>query len=61
MTEPSDDWADYPPPPYTPTTADVRDAYIRAERNAFIASAGEHGNEFDRWLAEHDKEVRGNG
>jgi hypothetical protein len=37
--------------PFTPTTAQVRDAYVRAMRNAFIASAGEHGQEFDRWYA----------
>lgn len=37
---------------FTPTTAQVRDAYVRAMRNAFIASAGEHREEFDRWLAE---------
>lgn len=35
---------------YTPTTTQVRDAYVRAMRNAFIASAGEHEAEFDRWL-----------
>lgn len=35
---------------YTPTTDTVRDAYTRAMRNAFIASAGEHDAEFDRWL-----------
>lgn len=36
---------------YTPTTDQVRSAYTRAMRNAFIASAGEHDAEFDRWLA----------
>lgn len=35
---------------FTPTTEQVRDAYVRAMRNAFIASAGEHREEFDRWL-----------
>lgn len=35
---------------YTPTTEQVRDAYVRAMRNAFIASADEHRQEFDRWL-----------
>lgn len=35
---------------YTPTTEQVRDAYVRASRNAFIASASEHEAEFDRWL-----------
>lgn len=36
--------------PYTPSTEQVRAAYVRAMRNAFIASAGEHEIEFDRWL-----------
>jgi hypothetical protein len=36
---------------WTPNTEQVRDAYVRAMRNAFIASAGEHRQEFDRWLA----------
>lgn len=35
---------------FTPSTEQVRDAYVRAMRNAFIASAGEHRDEFDRWL-----------
>lgn len=35
---------------HTPTTAQVRDAYVRAMRNAFIASTSEHYDEFDRWL-----------
>lgn len=35
---------------FTPTTDQVRDAYVRAMRNAFIASTGEHREEFDRWL-----------
>lgn len=39
-----------PPEPYTPNTDQVRAAYVRAMRNAFIASAGEHEQEFDRWL-----------
>ncbi|WP_193750554.1 hypothetical protein [Curtobacterium luteum] len=43
---------------HTPTTAQVRDAYVRAMRNAFIASADEHRQEFDRWLEQHDKELR---
>lgn len=42
---------------YTPTTAHVRDSYIQGQRQAFIASAGEHAEEFDRWLAAHDAEV----
>lgn len=35
---------------WTPNTEQVRDAYVRAMRNAFIASASEHREEFDRWL-----------
>lgn len=35
---------------YTPTTEQVRDAYVRAMRNAFVAAAWEHEAEFDRWL-----------
>jgi hypothetical protein len=42
---------------YTPTTAQVKAAYVRAMRNAFIASEGEHREEFDRWLAARDAEV----
>jgi hypothetical protein len=42
---------------YTPNTDKVRDAYIRGMRTAFIASAGEHHEEFDRWLAAHDAQV----
>jgi hypothetical protein len=37
---------------FTPTTEQVRDAYVRALRNAFIASAGEHEAEFKAWLTE---------
>jgi rubrerythrin len=42
---------------YTPTTAQVKDAYVRAMRNAFIASEGEHREEFRRWLAARDAKV----
>lgn len=35
---------------HTPTTEAVRNAYIWAMRNAHVASAGEAGAEFDRWL-----------
>jgi hypothetical protein len=42
---------------YTPTTEQVKAAYVRAMRNAFIASEGEHREEFRRWLAAHDAEV----
>lgn len=37
---------------YTPTTAKVRDAYMDREWNA----ASTEGEEFDRWLADHDAE-----
>ncbi|WP_156364199.1 hypothetical protein [Curtobacterium sp. Leaf261] len=36
---------------YTPTTAQVREAYVRQLRNAFVASTAEHQAECDRWLA----------
>lgn len=35
---------------HTPTTEAVRNAYIWAMRNAHVASSGEAGAEFDRWL-----------
>jgi len=43
---------------YTPTTEQVRDAYVRVMRDTFIASAGEHREEFDRWMQAHEDEVR---
>ena len=43
---------------YTPDTGAVRAAYTRAMRQAFIASTSEHIEEFDRWLAAHDRELR---
>lgn len=43
---------------FTPTTDQVRDAYVRAMRDTFIASAGEHQEEFERWAQAHDDEVR---
>lgn len=43
---------------YTPTTEQVRNAYVRGMRDTFIASAGEHREEFDRWVAAHDAEAR---
>jgi rubrerythrin len=46
---------------YTPTTEQVRDAYVRAMRNAFIASAGEHRDEFDRWLVKLQKRAADRG
>lgn len=43
---------------YTPDTGAVRAAYARAMRQAFIASTSEHIEEFDRWLAAHDRALR---
>ena len=43
---------------YTPTTDQVCAAYVRAMRNAFIASAGEHEEEFHRGLDEVLDEAR---
>lgn len=43
---------------YTPTTKQVRRAYMAGMWQAFIASAGEHAAEFDRWLAAHDAQAR---
>lgn len=43
---------------YTPTTEQVRNAYVRGMRDTFIASANEHYEEFDRWMQAHDDEVR---
>ena len=43
---------------YTPDTGAVRAAYTRAMRQAFIASTSEHIEEFDRWLAAHDRALR---
>lgn len=37
---------------YTPTTGQVRVAYVRAIRNAFVGSTSEHEEEFIRWLAQ---------
>ena len=43
---------------YTPDTGAVRAAYTRAMRQAFIASTSEHIEEFNRWLAAHDRTLR---
>ena len=43
---------------YTPDTGAVRAAYTRAMRQAFITSTSEHIEEFDRWLAAHEQELR---
>jgi len=40
---------------YTPTTDEVRDYYAIGVDEALGRTSGE--SEFDRWLAEHDKEV----
>lgn len=45
---------------YTPGTERVRESYVVGMRQAFIASAGEHREEFNRWLSDHDHEVRSN-
>lgn len=47
---------------YTPTTGDVRDAYLRARYYLDNAPEGAEGYRavplgFDRWLAKHDAEV----
>jgi hypothetical protein len=42
---------------YTPSQRIVRDGYVRGLRQAFVASEGQHKEEFDRWLAAHDAEV----
>ena len=63
LTHPLPIGTDYPPESentmtdHTPGTGDVRAAYARAMRQAFIASTGEHLEEFDRWLAEHDRQT----
>lgn len=44
--------------PWTPTTEQVRDSYVRKMRDAFVASTGEHMAEFDRWLAARDLVLR---
>ena len=48
--------------PYTPTTEEVRDAYeIGAAGMATYSGNGiedNESNEFDRWLAHHDAELR---
>jgi hypothetical protein len=50
---------------YTPDTTDVRESYARAEADAEYKRRGihpeqytEYHEEFDRWLAAHDREVR---
>ena len=43
------------PDPCTPSTEHVRAVYA-AQHGAILAD--EHGREFDRWLAQHDAEVR---
>lgn len=43
--------------PYTPTTDTVRCAYLASETSFDDFSGGLANAEFDRWLAQHDKEV----
>lgn len=44
---------------YTPSTETIRWYYIRIRENRGINPPGirDHGAEFDRWLAEHDREA----
>ena len=43
---------------FTPTTEQASRAYVTGMRQAFIASAGEHEEEFARFLAARDASVR---
>ena len=52
---------------YTPTTEEVRADYVRDHTHGYdeyqgdrtlTAVQGDHEAEFDRWLAQHDAEVR---
>lgn len=43
---------------FTPTTEQASRAYVTGMRQAFIASAGEHAEEFARFLAARDASVR---
>lgn len=43
---------------YTPTVDQAKRAYVTGMRQAFIASAGEHAEEFARFLAARDASVR---
>ena len=47
-----------PDPEYTPTVDQAKRAYVTGMRQAFIASAGEHVEEFARFLAARDVSVR---
>lgn len=40
---------------YTPTTEQIKYAYVQFTRNAFVASTGELEAEFDRWFEEVTK------
>lgn len=48
------------PKEYTPTTEDVREAYLLAAEHFHDCGRtfAEHREQFDRWLAAHDAEVR---
>lgn len=43
---------------FTPNDLQVQEAYVSGMRTAFIASAGEHREEFERWISHHDRQVR---
>lgn len=43
---------------FTPTTEQASRAYVTGMRQAFIASAGEHAEEFARFLAARDASIR---
>ena len=47
-----------PDPEFTPTVDQAKRAYVTGMRQAFIASAGEHAEEFARFLAARDASVR---
>lgn len=44
---------------FTPTTERVRDRYIEHSRitGSTLGGPAEYGEAFDRWLAEHDRQV----
>lgn len=43
---------------YTPTTEDVRNDYAQLNASVREEATVPVGEEFDRWLAAHDREVR---
>ena len=42
---------------WTPNEEQAKRAYVTGMRQAFIASAGEHAEEWDRFIAAHDRVV----